>query len=140
MSGEIEITHCDHNLHSPEPDQLSGLCWPAPTEVTVGNIRVLTSAPKLDVNNKPATHEKAEKNIFVCVGSPVVMFPATSRQSQMTIRSLVATANCLTDTDTSTILSHRCPNGWPLVRDRSCIALVVALSVGLALMSLIAAL
>lgn len=111
MSGEIEITHCDHNLHSPEPDQLSGLCWPAPTEVTVGNIRALASAPKLDVNNKPATRKKkAEKNIFVCVGSSVVMFPATSRQSQMNIRLLVATANCLTDTDTSTILSHRGPN------------------------------
>lgn len=42
LSGEIEITHCDHNLHSPEPDQLSGLCLPAPTISTVGDIKVLT--------------------------------------------------------------------------------------------------
>lgn len=25
MDGEIEITHCDHNLQSSEPEQLSGL-------------------------------------------------------------------------------------------------------------------
>lgn len=39
VSGEIKITHCDHNLHSSKLDQLSGLCSPVPT---MGIIRVLT--------------------------------------------------------------------------------------------------